>query len=110
MTQCEIVALPNVILIQLGHSSHGQVDCAVQRLASLQLDQVSELAEMIDQVKHKKVPLDQANQQLDRILTKKPRFKPAIVMLGYFLSCIGLTMLFGQTCVPYSSQVQWAFW
>jgi uncharacterized membrane protein YjjP (DUF1212 family) len=93
-TQCEIVALPNVILIQLGHSSHGQVDCAVQRLASLQLDQVSELAEMIDQVKQKKIPLDQANQQLDRILTKQPRFKPSIVFLGYFLSCIGLTMLF----------------
>ena len=43
-SECEIVALPNVILIQLGHSSRGQVDCAVQRLTSLQLDQVSELA------------------------------------------------------------------
>ena len=91
--QCEIVALPSVILIQLGQSSHGQVDCAVQRRTSLQLDQVSELAEMIDRVKHKKVPLDQANQELDRILGKQPRFKPAIVFLGYFLSCIGLTML-----------------
>ena len=65
--------LPNVVLIQLGHSSHGQVDCAVQRLASLQLDQVSELAEMIDQVKQKKIPLDQANQQLDPHSTKQPR-------------------------------------
>ena len=89
MERGEIVALPNVVLIQLGHSSHGQVDCAVQRLASLQLDQVSELAEMIDQVKQKKIPLDQANQQLDRILTKQPRFKQSIVFLGYFLSCIG---------------------
>ena len=55
-TECEIVALPNVILIQLGHTS-GQVDCAVQRLTTLQLDQVSELAELIDQVKQKKTPL-----------------------------------------------------
>jgi uncharacterized membrane protein YjjP (DUF1212 family) len=31
---------------------------------------------------------------LDRILAKPPRFKPAIGVLGYFLSCVGLTMLF----------------
>ena len=93
-TECEIVALPNVILIQFGHSQRGQMDFAVQRLTTLQLDQVSELAEMIDQVKHKKIPLEQASQQLDRILNKPPRFKPAIVLLGYFISCIGLTMLF----------------
>ncbi|MGE5378019.1 MAG: threonine/serine ThrE exporter family protein [Bacteroidota bacterium] len=93
-TECEIVALPNVILIQLGHSNHGEVDCAVQRLTTLQLDQVSELAEMIEQVRLKKVLLDQASQELDRILAKAPRFKPAIGVLGYFLSCVGLTMLF----------------
>ena len=92
-TECEIVALPNVILIQLGHT-RGQVDCAVQRLTTLQLDQVSELAELIDQVKQKKMSLDHANQKLDHILAKPPRFKPPMVILGYFLSCIGLTMLF----------------
>jgi uncharacterized membrane protein YjjP (DUF1212 family) len=92
-TECEIVALPNVILIQLGHT-RGQVDCAVQRLTTLQLDQVSELAELIDQVLHKTVSLEQADQQLDRILAKPPRFKPLVVIFGYFLSCIGLTMLF----------------
>src|SRR5512139_1822388 len=91
---CEIVALPNVILIQLGHSSRGQVDCAVQRLTSLQLDQVSELAETIDQVRQKRTPLKQASQDLDRILVKPPRFKPMVGVLGYFLSCVGLTMLF----------------
>ncbi len=63
-TECEIVALPNVVLIQLNHSIRGQVDVAVQRLTTLQLDQVSELAEMIDQVKHKKIPLAQASQQI----------------------------------------------
>jgi uncharacterized membrane protein YjjP (DUF1212 family) len=92
-TDCEIVALPNVILIQLGHVS-GQVDCAVQRLTSLQLDQVSELAELIDQVRNKEIALDLASGQLDRILAKPPRFKPAVGVLGYFLSCVGLTMLF----------------
>ena len=93
-SECEIVALPNVILIQLGHTNRGQVDCAVQRLTSLQLDQVSELAEMIDKVRLKRIPLAQASQDLDRILAKPPRFKPAITVLGFFLSSIGLTMLF----------------
>ena len=93
-TECEIVALPNEVWLQLSHSSRGRIEFAVQRLTLLQLDQVSELAELIDQVKSKKIPLDQANQSLERILTKPPRFKPAIVILGYFLSCVGLTMLF----------------
>ncbi len=92
--ECEIVALPNVVLIQLDHSSRGRVEFAVQRLTTLQLDQVSELAELIDQVRNKDVALDIASAQLDRILAKPPRFKPSIGVLGYFLSCVGLTMLF----------------
>ncbi len=41
--ECEIVALPNVIMIELGHSPHGRVDFAVQRLTTVQLDRVSEI-------------------------------------------------------------------
>jgi uncharacterized membrane protein YjjP (DUF1212 family) len=41
--ECEIVALPNVVLIQLNHSSQGRVDFVVQRLTTLQLDQVATL-------------------------------------------------------------------
>src|SRR4030042_1975726 len=92
--ECEIMALPNVIMIKLGHSSLGRVDFAVQRLTTLQLDKVSEFVELVDQVKQKHMPLAQASIQMDPILAKKPRFSPAFVILGYFLSCIGLTMLF----------------
>jgi uncharacterized membrane protein YjjP (DUF1212 family) len=92
--ECEVVALPNVVLLELNHSMRGQVDFVVQRLTTLQLDQVSELSEITDQVKQKEIPLHQAAQELDRILVKPPRFKPAVGVLGYFLSCIGLTMLF----------------
>ena len=49
--ECEIVALPNVIMIKLGQSTQGLVDFAVQRLTTLQLDQISELVELVDQVK-----------------------------------------------------------
>ena len=91
---CEIMALPNLIMIELGPQQHGRVDFAVQSLTTLQLDQVSEIAELIDRVKQKNIPLVDAAIQADRILTKPPRFKSVMVIFGYFLSCVGLTMLF----------------
>jgi len=91
---CEVMALPNIIMNELGQSTHGQVEFAVQRLTTLQLDQLSEFQELVDQVKQKKIRLLEAVHQVDRIFDKTPRFKPAIVILGYFLSCIGLTMLY----------------
>jgi len=91
---CEIMALPNMIMIKLGQSSLGKVDFAVQRLTTLQLDKVSELVELIDQVKKKELPLEEVSRQMDVILAKKPRFSSVIIVFGYFLSCIGLTLLF----------------
>ncbi len=92
--ESEIMALPNVIMIELGPSTHGRVDFAVQRLTTLQLDQVSEFAELVDRVKRKQIPLAEASRQMDQIHAKKPRFNSVLVIFGYFLSCIGLTMLF----------------
>jgi uncharacterized membrane protein YjjP (DUF1212 family) len=92
--QCEIMALPNVIMIELDKSTRGHVEFAVQRLTTVQLDIVSEFTELVDKVKKKNIPLAQAIQRIDQILAKKPRFGPAIVILGYFLSCIGLTLLY----------------
>jgi uncharacterized membrane protein YjjP (DUF1212 family) len=92
--ECEVVALPNVIMIELGRSTHGKVDFAVQRLTTLQLDQASEFAELVDQVKRKQISLTDANRQMERIQAKKPRFHPVMMVFGYLLSCIGLTMLF----------------
>jgi uncharacterized membrane protein YjjP (DUF1212 family) len=91
---CEVMALPNVIMIELSRSARGRVDFAVQRLTSLQLDQVSELVELIDRVKQKTIRLADATAQIDRILAKPPRFNSVWVIFGYFLSCIGLTLLF----------------
>jgi uncharacterized membrane protein YjjP (DUF1212 family) len=91
---CEVMALPNFLMIKLGHSAQARVDFAVQRLTTLQLDQVSEIAELVDRVKQKTIPIVQAARQVDRIFAKPPRFGPAIVIFGYFLSCVGLTMLF----------------
>ncbi len=92
--ECEIMALPNVIIIQLNNITRGRVELAVQRLTSMQLDKVSALGELVDLVKRKQIPLEQASRHIDEILAKKPRFGPAFIIFGYFLSCIGLTMLF----------------
>jgi uncharacterized membrane protein YjjP (DUF1212 family) len=91
---CTIIALPNHIFFELDHPGHKQVEIAVQGLTTMQLDMVSELAELIDQVEKKQISLSQANQRIDLIESKKPRFGAVIVTIGYFLSCIGLTMLF----------------
>ena len=92
--KCEVMALPNLIMIKLGHASLGRLDFAIQRLTSVQLDKVSEFVELIDHVRKKTITLAQATLQMDHILVKKPRFGPILVIFGYFLSCIGLTMLF----------------
>lgn len=91
---CEVMALPNLIMIKLGHSSLGRLDFAVQSLTTVQLDKVSEFVELVDRVRKKTISLAQATLQIDQILAKKPRFGPVLVIFGYFLSCIGLTMLF----------------
>lgn len=44
---CEIVALPNILMIKIGQSMHELTDFTVQRPISLQLNQLSALGELI---------------------------------------------------------------
>jgi uncharacterized membrane protein YjjP (DUF1212 family) len=90
----ELMALPNVIMIKVGSSPQARVDFAVQGLTSIQLNQVSEIVELVDKVKHKRFSLPQASQKVDQILAQKPRFNPLVIIMGYILSCVGLTLLF----------------
>lgn len=92
--QCEIVALPNILMIRLGQSSQGQVDLTVQRLTSMPLDQASELVELVDQLINRQISLAAASTQMDQIFARLPRFGPLMVIFGFFLSSLGLTMLF----------------
>jgi len=96
---CEIVALPNILMIKLGQSAQGQVDFTVQRMTSLPLDQSSELVELIDRLLRRQIFPGEAAREVDRILAKPARFNSAIVIFGYFLSSIGLTMLFRPEAV-----------
>jgi uncharacterized membrane protein YjjP (DUF1212 family) len=91
---CEVVALPNIILIKLGQGVQARVDISVQRLTTLRLDQISELVELIEQIKLKRIMPGEAVDKLDRIATKPERFHSAAILFGCFLSSIGLTMRF----------------
>jgi uncharacterized membrane protein YjjP (DUF1212 family) len=91
---CEIMALPNAILINLGQATRGRVDLVVQRLTTVQLDQVSELGELVERVKHKKITLVEAARQMDGILVKRPRFN-SLMMSG-----IRSILFRPQCCLP----------
>jgi uncharacterized membrane protein YjjP (DUF1212 family) len=91
---CEIVALPNILMIKLGQTMHEFVDFTVQRPTSLPLNQLSALGELVDEVKERSISAVEATQQVDRILSIQPRFNSATMVIGYVVSIIGLTMLF----------------
>jgi uncharacterized membrane protein YjjP (DUF1212 family) len=91
---CEIVALPNILMIKVGQATHELADFTVQRPTTLQLNQISALVELVDQVRHKHILPGEASRQVDRILAKSPRFNSVVTVLAYIVSTLGLTMLF----------------
>ena len=90
----EILALPNFLMIKLGRSAEARVDLAVQRLTSLQLDIISEFGMLVDRVKQRISLWEMLPERWISILAKKHRFNSTLIILGYVLSCIGLTMLY----------------
>jgi len=91
---CEIVALPNILMIKLGQKMHELMDFTVQRSTTLPLNQISALGELVDELKGRRIQPVEATQQVDRILGMRPRFSSAIIAIGYAVSTIGLTMRF----------------
>jgi uncharacterized membrane protein YjjP (DUF1212 family) len=91
---CEIVALPNILMIKIGQTAQELTDFTVQRPTTMQLNQVSALVELIDNVQRKIISLVETSRQLDRILATPARFNSVVVFFGYILSIVGLTMLF----------------
>lgn len=91
---CEIVALPNFLIIKLGESSQAKLDLALQRLTSIQLNQISEFIALVDQVKNRDISLKEASRKFDLVRIMKPRFNAWMEVFGYFIACVGLTMLY----------------
>jgi uncharacterized membrane protein YjjP (DUF1212 family)/uncharacterized membrane protein YjjB (DUF3815 family) len=91
---CEIAALPNILMLKVGQSARPLADFAVQRQTTLQLNQISALTELVDRVQRKHILPGEASRQVDHILAIPQRFGSMAVVLGYLLSVLGLTMLF----------------
>jgi uncharacterized membrane protein YjjP (DUF1212 family) len=91
---CEIVALPNILMLKLGQTRHELVDFTIQRPTSLPLNQLSALGELVDEVKERHISPVEATQQVDEILSLQPRFNSAMLVIGYVVSILGLTLLF----------------
>lgn len=91
---CEVVALPNVLMIKLSQATQILSDFAVQRSTTIQLNQLSALAELVEAVKTKRLAPGKASYQVDRILSMQPRFSTIVIVLGYVISIVGLTMRF----------------
>ena len=91
---CEIIALPNILMLKIGSSIHALADFSVQRATSLALNQISALGVLVDRVKGKRILPGEASQQVDRILALQPRFNYVAVVIGYVISIVGLTMRF----------------
>ena len=91
-TRCIIIALPNILMVKLGESGSTLLDMSTQRLSTLRLDQTSALAEMIDQVKRCRLSPAEAARRVDQIRARPARFGPVIMVAGYVLLVVGLTL------------------
>ncbi len=92
---CEIVALPNTLMIKLGNASTGGIsDFSVQKQEGIYLNRVSAISVLIDDVKARRIPPGQASEEIDRILSIPPRFSAWIRTAGYVIATVGLTLRF----------------
>lgn len=92
---CEIVALPNTLMIKLGSTYTGGIsDFSVQKQEAIYLNRVSAISVLIDDVKAKRIPPREASQEIDRILSMSPRFSAWIRTVGYVIATVGLTLRF----------------
>jgi len=88
----QIVALPNILIVKLGESQSATLDISTDLPGALRLNQASDLAILIDDLYRRRITPSQASSGIDRIMQKPPRFNQWIILLGYVISVIGLTL------------------
>lgn len=88
----EIVAFPNLLIIKLGDSTSSVLDITTQPANALMLNQTSDLASLIEKMLHGQIQPGEASGQIDRILEKRPRFGRPMILFGYVLAVMGLTL------------------
>jgi len=88
----QIVALPNILIVKLGEAHSATLDITTDLPGALRLNQASDLAILIDDLYHRRITPAQASSGVDRILQKPPRFNEWVILLGYVISVVGLTL------------------
>src|SRR6187455_1478380 len=69
---CETAVLPNILMIRLGETTSTVLDVTTQRLTTLRLNQMSDLALLIDQVKHRQLTPVEATRRVEMIRATAP--------------------------------------
>lgn len=95
----EIFTFPTMIMVKLGTEESAPLAATnvSQQLPLLQLNQVSEVYELIYQAENAEIAPAEGTKRLKQIFSQKPRFGPAGIFVGYILFALGLGMLLQPT-------------
>ncbi len=95
----EIFTFPTMIMVKLGTEESAPLAASnvSQQLPLLQLNQVSEVYELIYQAENAEIVPTEGTKRLKQIFSQKPRFGPLGIFVGYMLFVLGLGMLLQPT-------------
>lgn len=88
----DIVALPNILILKFTDKSESTIDITTQQPSTLLLNEASELAYLVEQLRQHTIPLNEALKRIDSIQKISPRFNNLMTLLGYVLAVMGLTL------------------
>lgn len=88
----EFVVFPNALLIKLSGKGETTLDVNTQTPGILPLDQISDLAVLIDRVMQRRVLPAEASERVDAILARPMRFGMWGTVLGIGLAALGLAL------------------
>ncbi len=91
--ESEFLVVPTGVFVRIVHEEHLIVDFMTADGRSLRLDQIDALYKLIDSVKRRPIPPDEAIDKLKVIVEAKPRFGWPLRVIGYTVLTVGLGLL-----------------
>lgn len=97
IADCEFLVVPTGVFVRIvthdGDDEHLIVDFMNADGPPLRLDQVDALYKLIESVRRKPIPPDDAIDKLEAIVESKPRFAWPLRIIGYTVLTVGLGLL-----------------
>jgi uncharacterized membrane protein YjjP (DUF1212 family) len=95
----EIFTFPTMIMVKLGAEESAPLAATnvSQQLPLLQLNQISEVYELIYQAESAEITPAEGTKRLKQIFSEKPRFGSVGIFVGYIIFALGLGMLLQPT-------------